>query len=454
MARLTRLLLAACAVLLLPQPPAEAQRVPTRTDGLARAAAQLRSQLLTVFTGSQGARSALGRQLEAAMRLLRRAPPVPEPPPNTTALCRQSGHNNCELHTVRTEDGYLLTAVRIPAGPGAVPVVLMHGDLASSDSWMMRRDNSNLGTVLNEAGYDVWLGNMRGSTHARRHATLNTTDPQFWNFSWHEMGVYDLPALVDYALNRSGAPSAHLMAHSMSTSASLVMLAQRPEYNAKVRLVSLMSPSIRIRSGVIRWASDITFQFFKNNVEGYLKRNNFIEIWKRSPQLHYIGNLFCTDDSPLIGLCYRMYEQVLGQGHPDQRLPDYLATFGAYHPAGTSFRCIEHFGAINLSGRFRPLGKGINDPNPPPDYNLTAISTPVALYYSTNDGIIDPKDVDRLAKSLPRVQDKHLVPLRQFNHVDFMWAKDARTLVYERIIKNMKEVDASVAAGKMSNIIR
>lgn len=38
------------------------------------------------------------------------------------------------------------------------------------------------GTVLNEAGYDVWLGNTRGSTHARAHATLNTTDPKFWDF--------------------------------------------------------------------------------------------------------------------------------------------------------------------------------------------------------------------------------------------------------------------------------
>lgn len=27
------------------------------------------------------------------------------------------------------------------------------------------------------------------------------------------------------------------------------------------------------------------------------------------------------DNSPLIELCYRMYEDVLGKGHPDQRLP-------------------------------------------------------------------------------------------------------------------------------------
>lgn len=54
-------------------------------------------------------------------------------------------------------------------------------------------------------------------------------------------------------------------------------------------------------------------------------------------------------------------------------------------------RALLTVSCLSSAGRFRPLGKGIDDPNPPADYNLTAISSPVALYYSTNDGIIDPK---------------------------------------------------------------
>ena len=38
------------------------------------------------------------------------------------------------------------------------------------------------GTVLHEAGYDVWLGNFRGNTHSRDHVTLNNTDPKFWDW--------------------------------------------------------------------------------------------------------------------------------------------------------------------------------------------------------------------------------------------------------------------------------
>lgn len=60
-----------------------AQRLPLDANSLAAAAAQLRTQLQTVFTGSPGARAGLRVQLEAARRLLPRKPPVPEPPPHT-----------------------------------------------------------------------------------------------------------------------------------------------------------------------------------------------------------------------------------------------------------------------------------------------------------------------------------------------------------------------------------
>lgn len=52
------------------------------------------------------------------------------------------------------------------------------------------------------------------------------------------------------------------------------------------------------------------------------------------------------------------------------------------------------------------------------------------------------QDVNSLARSLPNVQEKYLVPLKLFNHVDFMWAKDARSLVYDQILMNMKKVDS------------
>lgn len=53
------------------------------------------------------------------------------------------------------------------------------------------------GFILADAGYDVWLGNFRGSTYGRRHERLDDAEPDFWDFSVHENGVGDLPALLN-----------------------------------------------------------------------------------------------------------------------------------------------------------------------------------------------------------------------------------------------------------------
>ena len=52
---------------------------------------------------------------------------------------------------------------------------------------------------LVRAGYDVWLGNQRGTKHSMEHLTLDyRKDREYWLFSFTEMGEYDDPAMVDF----------------------------------------------------------------------------------------------------------------------------------------------------------------------------------------------------------------------------------------------------------------
>lgn len=44
------------------------------------------------------------------------------------------------------------------------------------------------------------MGNARGNMFSRNHTTLNPNEPEFWKFSIHELGVIDLPAMIDYIL--------------------------------------------------------------------------------------------------------------------------------------------------------------------------------------------------------------------------------------------------------------
>lgn len=96
-------------------------------------------------------------------------------------------------------------------------------------------------------GYDVWLGNARGNVYSPNHTKYDpygssSDRKHYWAFSWHQIGYYDLPAMIDYALNQSGETKLQFIGHSQGTTAFFVMSALRPNYNSKIKLMHALAP--------------------------------------------------------------------------------------------------------------------------------------------------------------------------------------------------------------------
>lgn len=64
----------------------------------------------------------------------------------------------------------------------------------------------------------------------------------FIYFSWHEIGYYDLPAMIDYVLEKTHQTSLHYIGYSQGTTTFYVMCSERPEYNDKVKGMVSMAP--------------------------------------------------------------------------------------------------------------------------------------------------------------------------------------------------------------------
>ena len=125
-------------------------------------------------------------------------------------------------YEVTTKDGYILAVYRIinpfTKRKDAKPVMLQHGIISSGRDWIVNSPGghvkemfsqndsvvgNNLGFELAKRGYDVWLANSRGNTYSRKHVKLSAQEPRFWDYSFDQMIKFDLPATIDFILNKT-----------------------------------------------------------------------------------------------------------------------------------------------------------------------------------------------------------------------------------------------------------
>ena len=102
---------------------------------------------------------------------------------------------------------------------------------------------------LLEMGYDVWLGNQRGTTHSLKpgHETLSTKSKEYWDFSWVEMGLYDAPAQIDYVRKITGYNKLTYMGHSQGTTQMFYALSKNEDFWAeRLNLFVALAPVTRL----------------------------------------------------------------------------------------------------------------------------------------------------------------------------------------------------------------
>ena len=127
-----------------------------------------------------------------------------------------------------------------------------------------------------------------------------------------------------------------------------------------------------------------------------------------------------------------------------------LETITKYTPAGTSTNTVVHYAQEVNSKKFAHFdyGKEGNlekyNSEDPPEYSVEALTIPVTTYWSQNDWLAQPQDVLKYLTALPNSYNVFKVPFESWNHLDYFWGIDAKTLLYPEIIKNIDDFNSMI----------
>ncbi|KAI5641379.1 alpha/beta hydrolase fold domain-containing protein [Phthorimaea operculella] len=345
-----------------------------------------------------------------------------------------------EVHTVLTADGYYLTVHRVllpnfieSASKGSV--LLHHGLLGSSADWLMLGAEKSLPYLLNKAGYDVWMINARGNYYSQKHLKLSTKSIEFWNFTWQEMGQYDLPAVIDYIRYVKGhQENLYFIGHSMGATAFLVMLATSRNYNDQIRMGVLLAPLTVISENKV-------LALYKENQTTseygeYFPRRKVPE--KLSKKYCRGHRLFCRN--PLFILTGGLHNS-----SPFNKNRDFLATLLSHVPAGGSTKTVAHYAQLADSRKFHPYGDIKNR------YLLSEVKVPLHIFSSSDDSLCSTASVKNLMNNIAAPLKHVALYNKNITHTEFVWGHTADKLVFKRVLRMIKYFNPAHITKQMIN---
>ncbi|XP_036590995.1 lipase member K-like [Trichosurus vulpecula] len=348
-----------------------------------------------------------------------------------------------EEYEVETEDSYILTLVRIPHGrmgnniSAQQPVVfLQHGLLASSVSWVSNLPSNSLGFILADAGFDVWMGNSRGSTYSLKHAFLSRNSTQYWAFSFDELALYDLPASIDYIVKKTG-KKIYYVGHSQGTLTGFMAFSTLPKLAQEVKAFFALAPIFYLQH-IRSLPFLLLLKLPRPLLRVLLGDKDFLPETSLNKVL---ATKVC--DNEIIGVVCGKFIFALSGFDPENSRID---VYAAHNPAGTSVENILHI--YQSYHEILPILRAYDWGSPevnlahynqmiPPTYNLSAMKVPTALWSGLRDLLADPIDVSNLVPKIPNMMYHKIIPT--YDHFDFVFGINVPQTIYYEIIKMIKE---------------
>jgi lysosomal acid lipase/cholesteryl ester hydrolase len=248
------------------------------------------------------------------------------------------------------------------------------------------------------------MGNNRGNKYSRAHNKLNPNkDKKFWHYTFHEMGMHDLPAMIDHIIQETGREKISYVGHSQGTAQLFAAATIIPEYFAsKLNGFVALGPITNIHN--------IKSLFFKlladSRLDYVLQLLGVDELLDSGPAVLKLQELICK----YMGIiCSGLLEILVDLKPADDDMDRFLVLL-THFPSGTSLRTLQHFADNIRHNRFCQY-----DNSAP--YVLENIKGfPISLFVGKDDELATPED----CRILRDILTKQPGVLHYYNEFDDM----------------------------------
>lgn len=375
-----------------------------------------------------------------------------------------------EEHNIPTDDGYIIKLFRLRnpyfASSGLKPILIEHGLGANSTQWMINstvgraadwtssqctdsgecKFDDSLAFSLSNYGYDVWLGNMRGSVNCLEHSTLNAfRDAKYWDFSIDEMAKFDVPAMISYVKTQSNSAKVDYIGLSQGATMLFAALADCPELASSVnRFIAIACP-VRLVSTNL-YVPIFIERIIMPILKSWLTSNPgpLIPHWVENVMVYLISNNWVVSQ-PKGSFVFEFQKRFLhatsfcGTNHFNLERCNEITAFAKVQIARRNVAHLIQMRYTSKFGKF-DFGKELNITKygtaDAPLYNLSAINpAKITIMYSEGDRLVTPTDIHYLCSQLGGTKNTILVERHDYDHFDYQLGYASGLYVNKPIIK-------------------
>ena len=356
-----------------------------------------------------------------------------------------------ETHSVETKDGYILTLFRLGKKNSnnffinSQPVLFQHGILDSSDGWLCNYEERCFPFLFSDLGFDVWLSNSRGNKYSKSHIKYTPKDFEFWQFSFNELGLYDIPSILEYINNNNNSKEKIIyIGHSQGTCMLFSALCQNCEYFAnRIKLFIALAPIARLNN----MSSFLLLTLEKLKIVKTCNKLGICEMFPSGDNESNFDfvNIFNKYFMPMNNFTLSFITDNNSKDTNDQ---EYMELYKKFFPSGCSLNCLSHFAHIINKKKFCYFDYG-KIPNykiygsvEPPEYDLSKIKNiPIILICGEEDKLATPPDVEWLNEQIKEnVIYFKIIP--KIGHTSFLigndisWFEDVMEIILTKYVVN------------------